>query len=38
VNDITHVSKFKSTPFADDTVPSFSAKSAIHLKQRLMRT
>ena len=26
VNDITHVSKFKTTLFADDTVLSFSAK------------
>jgi len=32
VNDITHVSKFKTTVFADDTVLSFSAKSVIDLK------
>jgi len=31
VNDITHVSKFKTTLFADDTVLSFSAKSVIDL-------
>jgi len=35
VNDITHVSKFKTTLFADDTVLSFSAKSVIDLKKRL---
>jgi len=35
VNDITHVSKFKTTLFADDTVLSFSAKSVIDLKKRV---
>ena len=33
-NDITHVSKFKTTLFADDTVLSFSAKSVIDLKKK----
>ena len=33
-NDITHVSKFKTTLFADDTVHSFSAKSVIDLKKK----
>ena len=37
VNDITHVSKFKTTLFAADTVLSFSAKSVIDLKKRLTR-
>jgi len=35
VNDITHVSKFKTTLFADDTVLSFSAKSVIDLKKKV---
>jgi len=35
VNDITHVSKFKTTLFADDTVLSFSAKSIIDLKKKV---
>jgi len=35
VNDITHVSKFKTTLFADDTFLSFSAKSVIDLKKRV---
>ena len=34
VNDITHVSKSKTTLFADDTVLSFSAKSVIGLKKK----
>ena len=33
VNDITHVSKFKTTLFADDTV--FAAKSIIDLKKKV---
>jgi len=32
-NDITHVSKFKTTLFADDTVLSFLAKLIIDLKK-----
>jgi len=35
VNDITHVSKFKTTLFADDTVLPFSAKSVIDLKKKV---
>jgi len=35
VNDITHVSIFKTTLFADDTVLSFSAKSVIDLKKKV---
>jgi len=37
VNDVTTVSKFKTTLFADDTVLCFSAKSDIDLKKRLTR-
>ena len=37
VNDITHVSKFKTTLFVDDTVLSFLAKSVTDLKKRLTR-
>jgi len=32
---IFHVSKFKTTLFADDTVLSFSAKSVIDLKKKV---
>ena len=35
VNDITHVSKFKTTLFADNAVISFSAKSIIDLKKKV---
>jgi len=35
VNDITHVSKFKTTLFVDDTVLSFSTKSVIDLKKKV---
>jgi len=35
VNDITHVSKFKTYLFADDTVLSFSAKSVTDLKKKV---
>jgi len=35
INDITHVSKIKTTLFADDTVLSFSAKSVIDLKKKV---
>jgi len=35
VNDVTHVSKFKTTLCADDTVLSFSAKSVIDLKKKV---
>jgi len=38
VNDITHVSKFKTTLFADDSVLSFSAKLVIDLKKGLRGT
>ena len=34
VNDITHVSKFKTILLADDTVLPFSAKSVIDLKNK----
>jgi len=33
VNGISHVSKFETTLFADDTILSFSAKSVIDLKK-----